>query len=133
MSISVQTVITRTRTEIIMDTDSSAYRWPDTSMVDYANQTVIELLALRPHLLIDEEGAPSRSDDVVSGVTAETLGTATYAIPKKYEECLMHGVAMRCFLQDSSDQSNAARSSYERVRFYECAGVRTQTAQTAQG
>lgn len=131
MSISVQTVITRTRTEIIMDTDSSAYRWPDTSMVDYANQTVIELLALRPHLLIDEEGAPSRSDDVVAGVTAETLGTATYAIPKKYEECLMHGVAMRCFLQDSSDQSNAARASYELTRFRECAGVR-QTAQTTQ-
>ena len=101
-------------------------------MVDYANQSVIELLALRPHLLIDEEGAPSRSDDVVAGVTAETLGTATYAIPKKYEECLMHGVAMRCFLQDSSDQSNAARASYELSRFRECAGVR-QVAQASQG
>ncbi len=130
MSVSANTVITRTRTEIVMDTDASNYRWPDVVMVDYANQTVREILANRPHLLIDAQGAPMNGDDVVEGVTLAALSSATWPLPAHYEEAIMHGVAMRCFLQDSSDQSNAARASYELSRFRECAGIRTQAATT---
>lgn len=123
MAINAKQVILRTRTEILMDTDESDYRWTMNAMVDYLNQSVFELLRLRKHLLIDgETGGASRSD-IKANVTVEGLETAVIQLPKKYEEALMHGMAMRCFMQDSADQNNAQRASYEQTRFMACAGV----------
>ena len=128
MAISVKEVIGRVRTEITMDTDASAYRWANGQMIQYGNETIYELVRLVKHLLISVDGEPTRSDDLVATVTVEKLDTAVWALPKRYFEAVMHGIAMRCFLQDSADQANAARAQYERARFMECAGVSTVSA-----
>lgn len=121
MAINVQTLINRVRAEITMDTDASDPRWSDTTMTDFVVQTGHELLRARKYLLLDSSGAPSRSDAFFAGVTAESVasGTAVLPLPSRYMEPMMHGVAMRCFLMDAADQTNAARATYERTRFNE--------------
>lgn len=128
MAIGVKEVVVRVRTEITMDTDESAYRWANSQMVQYGNETVYELVRLVKHLLINERGEPSKSDELVALVTADKFETAVWQLPRKYLEALMHGIAMRCFLQDSADQANAARAQYELARFRECAGVSAASA-----
>lgn len=123
MAINAKQVILRTRTEILMDTDENDYRWTNDVMVEYLNQSIYELLRLRKHLLIDSATGGGSRSDIKANVTLDGLENAAIQIPKKYEEALMHGVAMRCFMQDSADQNNAQRASYEQTRFMACAGV----------
>ena len=127
MAINVQALITRVRSEITMDTDASDPRWPDVTMTDFVVQAGHELLRTCRHLLLDTSGAPSRSDAFFAGVTTESVanGTAVLPLPQRYTEALMHGVAMRCFLMDAADQTNAARATYERTRFAELLGGNT--------
>lgn len=117
--ISVNEIINRVRAEITMDTDSDDPRWPNTVMVEFVVSCCYELLRLKKHLLLDNNGQPSSSSEKLENVTLES----TLDIPQRYTEALMSGVAMRCFLMDAADQNNAARATYERSRFYELAGV----------
>lgn len=119
----------RVRTEILMDTDSSNYRWSDAVMIEFTKQTMYELMRVKPHLLIDDEGTATRSDDKLEGITLNDIATSVSPFPEAYNEALIHGIAHRCFMQDSSDAYNAQRAAVEKALFYQAAGVNTAPAQ----
>lgn len=119
MAIQVEDIISRVRSEILIDTDAEAYRWTDAVLESFVKHTINDLLKLRPHLLISSDGLP---------MSSEVLKESPSLIPSKYEDALVHGVASLAFLQDSADQNNASRASYELAKFKECAGLAAASA-----
>ena len=74
-----------------------------------ARKAAYELLNFKRHLLIDEEGNPRKSSDVVGDDAAD--------LPEKYRGALMHGALMFLFTEDQQ------RSSFERGLFMQQAGI----------
>lgn len=77
-----------------------------------AKKAAYELLNFKRHLLIDGEGNPRKSSDVVEGEEGKAAD-----LPDKYRGALMHGALMFLFTEDQQ------RSSFERGLFMQQAGI----------
>lgn len=81
-----------------------------------AKKAAYELLNFKRHLLIDGEGNPRKSSEVVERVVEGEEGKAA-DLPDKYRGALMHGALMFLFTEDQQ------RSSFERGLFMQQAGI----------
>ena len=77
-----------------------------------AKKAAYELLNFKRHLLIDGEGNPRKSSEVVEGEEGKAAD-----LPDKYRGALMHGALMFLFTEDQQ------RSSFERGLFLQQIGM----------
>ena len=108
------------RSQVLLDLDSSDFRWPNAHVVRAANTTIQEMLRKRPILLFRQTNKyVSNEEYLLDADVLENDGTAEIELPARYREALIHGMAARCYEGDANNQTDAARMAYEKARFDE--------------
>lgn len=94
---------------VLGESDVIPKTYSDEEIAACAKKAAYELLNFKRHLLIDGEGNPRKSSEVVEGEAAD--------LPDKYRGALMHGALMFLFTEDQQ------RSSFERGLFLQQIGM----------
>lgn len=94
---------------VLGESDVIPDTYSDEEIAACAKKAAYELLNFKRHLLIDGDGNPRKSSDVVGDGAAD--------LPDKYRGALMHGALMFLFTEDQQ------RSSFERGLFLQQIGM----------
>lgn len=103
-----QEVIDRAWT-MVQDTEPTK-RNPTSALVPVVNAGVYDLLARRPGISLDADGALAS----FTALTTSTVATQELPVGDEYAEGLAHYVAWRIFEQDADDEHNAGLAQYHR-------------------
>ena len=109
MAINYTVVADDLRAYVLGAADVIPDEYSDDEITACAKKAAFELLNFKRHLLIDENGNPRKSSEVVGDDAAD--------LPDKYRGALMHGALMFLFTEDQQ------RSSFERGLFMQQAGL----------
>lgn len=102
-------IIQDIRAFITKDDNLSDEAYSDAELTEWVREGAHEILRIKKHLMVDEEGNPRKSSEVITGEGVD--------IPASYHGALLHGGLMFLFADDH------ARSSFERGLFYQQLGM----------
>lgn len=118
--IDLKQAVLECRSQILMDLDADAFRWPNVLMVRAANWAILEMLSLKPILKFTAPNAyVEESTFLIPEDALEREVPFEVQLPGRYREAFVHGMASRCFGGDANNQTDAARMAYEQQRFIE--------------
>lgn len=115
------------RTNHLFDTVATAYRWSAKAVLVFIYDAIDELCAtMNPWArydqttgdLLTERNVPTAKaladfDDTDAGLAAAVTAVQALTIPidNRWEQCLIHLAASKCFAIDDSDTANAAKAA----------------------
>lgn len=94
----------------ILNGEGGEYAHSDAELTEWIKQAAVELLKLKKHLLVSDDGTPVGHSAIIAETGVE--------IPAIYKGALMHGAMMFAFSEDQQ------RSSFERGMFNAQLGMR---------